>query len=454
MSPEQAWGRPIDRRSDLFSLGVVLSEMLTGERLFRGEADLMVLEKVRAAEVRPPSTVNPEVPANLDAIVMKALAREPEDRYANSSDLLRDLELVLYSYTPAPGSADLAIFLHRLQAEEAALAEARERQAAEAQAAAAAAVEPDRKKKKSVARRTTGTQPRIETPAPAPVAEPKEKPAGVYAAPPAKRAAAEKRSRAPLYALIVLAVALLGAGVWYVTTKGMPISLRPAPAPTPVPSPLPANPTPPGGDLSTVGAAPPPGATPPPAPPGYDAKQIEEEVQRQLAARRKELQKEYEQRIKAQTATAAKEKPEPPAEPTAAPALVEPTALPVEVPTEPPPPTAVPRPTATPVREPETQRGDLVGPGPGVTEPELLDPPKINYPPLARQQRVGGKVVVLVLVDEEGRSSEVRLQQGVASKSGVNEAVIEGVRRARFRPATKNGIPVKMWRTLVVEVRP
>jgi TonB family protein len=67
---------------------------------------------------------------------------------------------------------------------------------------------------------------------------------------------------------------------------------------------------------------------------------------------------------------------------------------------------------------------------------------------------VGGKVVVLVLVDEEGRSSEVRLQQGVASKSGVNEAVIEGVRRARFRPATKNGIPVKMWRTLVVEVRP
>jgi protein TonB len=136
------------------------------------------------------------------------------------------------------------------------------------------------------------------------------------------------------------------------------------------------------------------------------------------------------------------------------PALLEPTLVPTVEPTEAPPPTAVPRPTATPHKEPETQRGDLVGPGPGVTEPELLTAPKINYPPLARQQRVGGKVVVLVLVDEEGKATEARLQQGVASKSGVNEAVVEGVRRSRFRPATKNGIPVKMWRTVVVDVRP
>ncbi|HEY7575094.1 MAG TPA: protein kinase, partial [Thermoanaerobaculia bacterium] len=119
MSPEQAWGKPIDKRSDLFSLGVVLYELLTEQKLFRGDSDLTVLEQVRAAAVTAPSAVNPDVPKALDAIVLRALAREPEERYANASDMLRDLEQVLYSYSPAPGSADLAIFLHRLQAEEA-----------------------------------------------------------------------------------------------------------------------------------------------------------------------------------------------------------------------------------------------------------------------------------------------------------------------------------------------
>ena len=145
MSPEQAWGKPIDRRSDLFSLGVVLHELLTGDRLFRGDTDIQVLEKVRNADLSPPSRRNPEVPRNLDNVVLRALAKDPDDRYANASDLLRDLDSVLYSYTPAPGSADVAIYLHRLQAEEGAVAEAKAREAAHAQAAAAD--EPARRRK-------------------------------------------------------------------------------------------------------------------------------------------------------------------------------------------------------------------------------------------------------------------------------------------------------------------
>lgn len=96
-----------------------------------------------------------------------------------------------------------------------------------------------------------------------------------------------------------------------------------------------------------------------------------------------------------------------------------------------------------------------MGPGPGVVEPELVTALKVEYPAIARQQGIrAGRVIVLVLVDEDGKVSQARLQQGVAAKSGINEAVIDAVRRSKFRPATKNGIPVKMWRPVVVDVKP
>jgi serine/threonine protein kinase len=82
LSPEQVRGLPVDRRADLFSLGVVLHEALAGDRLFRGPSDLAVLERVRSAVVPAPSASNPAVPAALDAVVLRALAREPADRHA------------------------------------------------------------------------------------------------------------------------------------------------------------------------------------------------------------------------------------------------------------------------------------------------------------------------------------------------------------------------------------
>ena len=76
MSPEQIRGLPLDRRSDVFAIGVCLYEMLTGERLFVGERDFSVLEKVRKAEVPPPRQYNRKIPEELEKIVLKALARE------------------------------------------------------------------------------------------------------------------------------------------------------------------------------------------------------------------------------------------------------------------------------------------------------------------------------------------------------------------------------------------
>lgn len=91
LSPEQVRGQPVDRRADVFSLGAVLHELLTGHRLFHGPSDLAVLERVRAAQVRPPSERNPAVPPALDAAALRALAREPAERFQWASELAEAL---------------------------------------------------------------------------------------------------------------------------------------------------------------------------------------------------------------------------------------------------------------------------------------------------------------------------------------------------------------------------
>ena len=87
MSPEMVRGLPVDRRSDVFALGIILHELLTGERLFHARTELAVMEKVRAAQASPPSAANPEVPRELDRVVLRALSREPEERHAWASEL-------------------------------------------------------------------------------------------------------------------------------------------------------------------------------------------------------------------------------------------------------------------------------------------------------------------------------------------------------------------------------
>ena len=99
MSPEQVRGQTIDGRSDIFAVGILLYEMVTGERLFLGESDFSTLDKVRKAEVRPPSELNADLPPALEAIILKALAREPGDRYLRGAELAEALEQFLIEDT-------------------------------------------------------------------------------------------------------------------------------------------------------------------------------------------------------------------------------------------------------------------------------------------------------------------------------------------------------------------
>ncbi len=98
MSPEQVRGLPLDRRTDIFSAGIVLHEMLACARLFRDESEFVLMEMVRRAQIEPPSAFNTRVPPELDRAVMRALNREASARYQDAESMAEDLEQILEGY--------------------------------------------------------------------------------------------------------------------------------------------------------------------------------------------------------------------------------------------------------------------------------------------------------------------------------------------------------------------
>ncbi len=96
MSPEQAWGKPLDHRSDIFSLGICLHEMLTGQMLYAEDDQLFLLEKVRAADIPLPSSMRSGIPRELEAITMRALAANPDRRFQTAFDFQRALTEYLH----------------------------------------------------------------------------------------------------------------------------------------------------------------------------------------------------------------------------------------------------------------------------------------------------------------------------------------------------------------------
>ncbi|MFO0748629.1 MAG: protein kinase [Myxococcota bacterium] len=118
MSPEQARGKNLDGRSDLFALGIMLWEMLTGKRLFLGDSDFETLTNVLKNDAPPPSTLNPKVPKDLDEIVLKALKKDRDERYASVEAFARDLTRWYYSNVTDLEAESLKKFMSDTFAEE------------------------------------------------------------------------------------------------------------------------------------------------------------------------------------------------------------------------------------------------------------------------------------------------------------------------------------------------
>ena len=396
MSPEQAWGRSIDHRTDIFSLGAVLYELLTGTRLFLDDSEITILEKVRSAQVPPLTEIRAEIPSELAGIVLRALAREPADRYATSGDMKRDLNAFLYSLSVEPAAYDLSLLMRDLFPD---LYEA-EMPFEMVEAPAPIAFEPP---PAPPAAPPPEPPPVYEYPAPEPEPEPVYEEAATVMPAPLPMTSAEEEDaelaellrppkRGPggklllvVFGIAVL-VALIGGGIYAVVGGGF----GPAPTPTPMPTPEP----------TAVEAALMPTAEPTATP----------------------------SEVPTVTPTGA-----PTASPTAEPSSTA-TATPTEEPTS--TPTITPTATLTPIAI-----GAFIE-APEV-KPELVSREEPRYPAQARQNRWSGIVVLEVTVNEDGDVSDVKnLSTSGNAMAGFAEAAESAVRRWKFKPATHHGVRV------------
>jgi eukaryotic-like serine/threonine-protein kinase len=113
MSPEQCTGEPVDRRSDVFSLGVLFWELLSGRRLFKRPTVDATYDAITKGSVPPPSTYRPELPSNLDALCLRALARRPMDRFPTAARMGQELEQALHKQGLRAEVVDVRAFLEQ-----------------------------------------------------------------------------------------------------------------------------------------------------------------------------------------------------------------------------------------------------------------------------------------------------------------------------------------------------
>ena len=128
MSPEQVLGKTVDRRSDIFSLGVVLYEWLSGFKLFSGDNDLAIMNNIIEGKIYPPSYFRDNIPDEAETILMKALEKNPKDRYQSAADMQLDIDTFLAEHEFMPSNIHLSNFMKQLFKDELAAEQAKRTQ--------------------------------------------------------------------------------------------------------------------------------------------------------------------------------------------------------------------------------------------------------------------------------------------------------------------------------------
>ena len=485
MSPEQAWGKNVDKRSDIFSLGVVLYELLTGRPLFFGENDteVTILEKVREARITPTREFNSRVPADLEKIVGRALKKNQDDRYQSAYEMQKDLDNLFYSESYTATGATLATYMRELFPDDTQEGDIKETvvETSKPVGASVATDLPAPTIKQEPLR--PEPQPEVVKPSvapPAPVIE-KKAPDPEPAPEPAPAAAQKFRDisvpdmmappehkRFPVLPLGIAAAVLVGVVAYFLfrsDPETSPAATKQVVAKQQEPKSIPSS----ASTTTPEPAAVTPASAPDAAKSGEEAKakaedekklladqkaEAEKKKKEEEASRKKEedklkeeqrlaqLKKEEEARMAQEQAEATKL-----AQAQPAPVQVQETAPPQPEPVKETPKKEEPAPAAAAPAKAAVSEGDLVDLGSDVVKPEIVNRAKPNYPPAAFNRKVEGTVVLSLLVNESGKVAEVKILRPAGGTSGLNEAAVAAVKKWTFKPAVKAGKKVKVWVT-------
>ncbi len=451
LAPEVLASHTPSRRSDVYSLGAILYQLLCG-------APLPTDSAARAAALQAPHLAQEEgpVPADVLAIVQKALAPRPEDRFGSAADFKRELEKLLYGGAYSPTTFNLALFMDRLYRHEI------EEEDREVQREKGLDVTPYFRAPRS----ETGPAPAIEAPPPAPA------------------------SRTGLYIAIAAVAGLIAVVAYLLFGRPAPQTVDQATIAKLVQEQL-TEYAKKEKDLADqlaaekarteemqkqVEASKQAAATarkPLTAEEQARIEQQKRELETRLADQRRreeELARVREERARAEAAAAAKAaalpKAPPPlataapqvaaAKPTSAPLAIEPTMAPPTPQAQ--PTTAAPEiaPTTAPIVPATTIRtGDMVDFTELDVTPQSLVEVKPTIPRAAVAAKVNaqGVVILRALVNEKGSVDDVQVMRGFpVGKLGVDEACLDAARQYRFKPGMKNGVKVKTWTTVTMRV--